>query len=183
MASFSDYSASSRSPPNSTISYYGHDHNHAPSTSSHHSDSTDGGRYLPSTPSPVASHLHASAPPKSCSNCGATTTPMWRRNPMTHDPLCNACGIYLQTRHKQRPFELISASRGDEEAVESHEEVPEGWEGPVCSHCSTRSTSVWRRGKEGEQLCNACGVYVRLRGKERPLALRRNKVRTRTKHE
>jgi hypothetical protein len=31
-------------------------------------------------------------------------------------------------------------------------------------------------------LCNACGVYLRLRGKERPLSLKRNKIKPRTKH-
>jgi hypothetical protein len=41
---------------------------------------------------------------------------------------------------------------------------------------------VWRRSKTGAQVCNACGVYARLRGKERPLSLRRNKIKPRTKH-
>lgn len=45
-----------------------------------------------------------------------------------------------------------------------------------------RCSSVWRRGKDGTQVCNACGVYSRLRGKERPLALKKNKIRPRTKY-
>ncbi|KAJ7851194.1 hypothetical protein B0H13DRAFT_2284690 [Mycena leptocephala] len=54
--------------------------------------------------------------------------------------------------------------------------------GPECSHCHTHQTSVWRRNKDGDQVCNACGVYQRLRGKERPLSLRKNKVKPRAKH-
>jgi hypothetical protein len=41
---------------------------------------------------------------------------------------------------------------------------------------------VWRRSKTGARLCNACGVYARLRGRDRPLTLRRNKIKPRCKH-
>lgn len=113
--------------------------------------------------------------PKSCSHCDATTTPLWRRHPATHQPLCNACGLYLQQRNKMRPRVLISAEQEGEE-----EEDP--GDGPECSHCHTRKTSVWRRSKSGAKVCNACGVYARLRGHDRPLSLRRNKIRPRCKH-
>jgi hypothetical protein len=112
---------------------------------------------------------------KSCSHCHATTTPLWRRDPTTQRPLCNACGLYLQQRNKLRPQELIDADLDNEEMG-----TDEG--GPECSHCHTRNTSVWRRNKEGEQVCNACGVYKRLKGKDRPLELKRNKIKPRSKH-
>ncbi|EIE85309.1 hypothetical protein RO3G_10019 [Rhizopus delemar RA 99-880] len=37
-----------------------------------------------------------------CSNCGTTTTPLWRRAP-NGDIICNACGLYLKARHTLRP--------------------------------------------------------------------------------
>ncbi|KAK7032525.1 hypothetical protein VNI00_012922 [Paramarasmius palmivorus] len=114
---------------------------------------------------------------KMCSHCKATSTPLWRREPTTLKPLCNACGLYLQQRNKLRPQELIDADVDDENSDESGDGT-----GPECSHCHTRNTSVWRRSKTGEQLCNACGVYSRLRGKDRPLSLKRNKIKPRTKH-
>jgi hypothetical protein len=49
--------------------------------------------------------------------------------------------------------------------------------GTGCSHCHTRRTSVWRRNKDGEQVCNLCAVYQRLRGKERPLFLGKIKIK------
>ncbi|KAL0566256.1 hypothetical protein V5O48_015759 [Marasmius crinis-equi] len=115
--------------------------------------------------------------PKMCSHCRATSTPLWRREPGTLKPLCNACGLYLQQRNKLRPQELIDADIDDESS-----DVSGDGAGPECSHCHTHNTSVWRRSKTGEQLCNACGVYSRLRGRDRPLSLKRNKIKPRTKH-
>ncbi|KAF6751026.1 hypothetical protein DFP72DRAFT_817030 [Ephemerocybe angulata] len=110
---------------------------------------------------------------KRCSHCKATQTPLWRRDPTTFKPLCNACGLYLQQRNRLRPQVLIDAD-GEEE--------DQNYVGPECSHCRTHHTSVWRRSKTGAQLCNACGVYARLRGKPRPLSLKRNKIKPRSKH-
>ncbi|KAJ7122330.1 GATA zinc finger-domain-containing protein [Mycena epipterygia] len=112
---------------------------------------------------------------KECYHCHTTTTPLWRRDPVSHRTLCNACGLYLQQRHAHRPQELIDAENDEPDA----QGAPDG---PECSHCHTRQTSVWRRNKDGEQVCNACGVYSRLRGKERPLALKRNTIKPRARN-
>lgn len=40
-----------------------------------------------------------------CTNCGTTTTPLWRRNPEGH-PLCNACGLFLKLHGVVRPLSL-----------------------------------------------------------------------------
>ncbi|KAJ7289789.1 hypothetical protein C8J57DRAFT_1278421 [Mycena rebaudengoi] len=118
---------------------------------------------------------------KSCFHCHVTSTPLWRRDPASQRPLCNACGLYLQQRNKLRPQELIDADIDDPD--DEANRIPDSeYTGPKCSHCLTRQTSVWRRSKTGAQVCNACGVYARLRGKERPLSLRRNKIKPRTKH-
>jgi len=55
------------------------------------------------------SSIDRSEPGRSCSHCHARTTPLWRRDPSTLKPLCNACGLYLQQRNKLRPQELIDA--------------------------------------------------------------------------
>lgn len=36
------------------------------------------------------------------SNCGTTSTPLWRRSP-TGTTICNACGLYLKARNHSRP--------------------------------------------------------------------------------
>ncbi|KAK7045090.1 gata zinc finger domain-containing protein [Favolaschia claudopus] len=144
----------------------------------------------PPNPAPLPSLHPGPAKEKSCSHCNATTTPLWRRSPTTHLPLCNACGLYLQQRNKMRPAALIavdqaSASSSDSFAADDHEELQLDANGtplPRCAHCRTHKTSVWRRGASGEKLCNACGVYRRLRGRERPLELRGRRIRPRCKH-
>ncbi|KAI5832265.1 glucocorticoid receptor-like (DNA-binding domain) [Schizophyllum commune Tattone D] len=112
---------------------------------------------------------------KQCSHCGVKQTPLWRRDPSNFQLLCNACGLFYKQRHMHRPKVLIEADQEDD----TGEDDPNA---PTCSHCGTHRTSVWRRGKDGTQVCNACGVYSRLRGKERPLALKKNKIRPRTKY-
>ncbi|KAG6899694.1 hypothetical protein C0993_007894 [Termitomyces sp. T159_Od127] len=138
-------------------------------------------RLSTSSPSPPESPRASTDSPapsgKSCSHCHATSTPLWRREPNTHKPLCNACGLYLAQRNKHRPQELIDADAANESDTSDG-----GGSGPECSHCHTHQTSVWRRSKTGAQLCNACGVYSRLRGKDRPLSLKRNKIKPRSKH-
>lgn len=37
-----------------------------------------------------------------------------------------------------------------------------------CSNCKTKKTPLWRKGDEGEALCNACGLYEKLHKKPRP---------------
>ena len=40
--------------------------------------------------------------PTSCSNCGTTSTSLWRRN-KAGAPVCNACGLYHKLHGKPRP--------------------------------------------------------------------------------
>ncbi|KAJ7574767.1 hypothetical protein C8J56DRAFT_748671, partial [Mycena floridula] len=115
---------------------------------------------------------------KMCSHCQTTSTPLWRREPVTLRRLCNACGLYLQQHNKLRPQELIDADNDEDDS--SHQS--NDGTGPECSHCHTHNTSEWRWSKTGDQLCNACGVYVRLKGRDRPLSLKRNKIKPRLRH-
>lgn len=48
-----------------------------------------------------------------------------------------------------------------------------------CSNCGTLTTTIWRRNVRGEMVCNACGLYFKLHGVNRPHSMRRDTIHTR----
>ncbi|KAM0676025.1 hypothetical protein GVAV_000805 [Gurleya vavrai] len=49
---------------------------------------------------------------------------------------------------------------------------------PICIHCHTRETSLWRR-LEGRIVCNACGLYYKMHGVKRPISLKKESIKKR----
>jgi GATA-binding protein 6 len=123
-----------------------------------------------------------------CSLCGIKDTPIWRRNEIGH-PVCNSCGLWSREKDglglglltqlvKDRLSKKgQSSSNHHQESASTKHPSPALQKGP-CSNCATTDTCFWRRNDDGTWLCNACGVYYRMKGISRPVILNKRKKRT-----
>ncbi|KAI8371067.1 hypothetical protein BD560DRAFT_395976 [Blakeslea trispora] len=50
-----------------------------------------------------------------------------------------------------------------------------------CTNCETTTTPLWRRNPEGQPLCNACGLFLKLHGVVRPLSLKTDVIKKRNR--
>lgn len=119
-------------------------------------------------------------PLKRCSNCGATSTPSWRRCPAGKDLLCNACGLYQKLHGRPRPFRIADdgtirvqrttnhTGNGNGHGHSSNSNSFVAIEEKICANCATGDTPLWRR-LEQHNYCNACALFFKTHGYHRPL--------------
>ncbi|PWN47060.1 hypothetical protein IE53DRAFT_273788 [Violaceomyces palustris] len=222
------------------------------------------------SPPPIAANLQQNAGLK-CSNCGVTSTPLWRRAP-DGSTICNACGLYMKSHstHRTTSFRRgagketsppkaaskatqvspIPARREDDpklgscpgdglcngtggnascsgcpaynnslshamkarsckdlredaalaqagagsgssangkattatsaEVAKPDDEPSVGMVGALrCTNCQTTTTPLWRRDEDGNNICNACGLYQKLHGTHRPIGMKKTVIKRR----
>ena len=76
----------------------------------------------------------------------------------------------LQTQARTAPSSKISSSVPAKDAAK-----------PItkCNNCGTTKTPLWRKGPNGNTLCNACGLFLKLHGTMRPLSLKTDVIKKR----
>lgn len=52
---------------------------------------------------------------------------------------------------------------------------------PSCQNCGTQTTPLWRRDEMGSVLCNACGLFLKLHGRPRPISLKTDVIKSRNR--
>ncbi|KAF4773864.1 GATA zinc finger [Colletotrichum scovillei] len=52
---------------------------------------------------------------------------------------------------------------------------------PTCQNCQTSTTPLWRRDEYGSVLCNACGLFLKLHGRPRPISLKTDVIKSRNR--
>lgn len=50
-----------------------------------------------------------------------------------------------------------------------------------CQNCKTTVTPLWRRDNQGNSLCNACGLFLKLHGRARPTCFKTNVIKPRNR--
>ncbi|KAH8822640.1 hypothetical protein DL96DRAFT_1683701 [Flagelloscypha sp. PMI_526] len=143
----------------------------------------------PSDQQLVFHNLQAKEPPwprtrkAQCVNCGATTTPLWRRG-LNDELNCNACGLYFKMHKRPRPQTAgraapaqpcgtICAQEGFSSSYRLLHQAAHSTDGHnECQNCKTTNTPLWRKNDDGETVCNACGLYFKLHGHPRPTSLK-----------
>ncbi|KAF5376737.1 hypothetical protein D9615_007839 [Tricholomella constricta] len=135
-----------------------------------------------------------------CSNCGATHTPLWRRG-LNDELNCNACGLYCKLHKRPRPKSMRNTHGEGRAQVPPRQETVDvmGLSSPVpklpprssspahriaqCYNCHTTATPLWRKDDEGKTVCNACGLYYKLHGSARPISMKSDVIRKRSRHD
>ncbi|UNI24329.1 Sodium- and chloride-dependent GABA transporter 1 [Purpureocillium takamizusanense] len=80
-----------------------------------------------------------------------------------------------------RPSSPPGSKRGSSTNLQAAGPQNDGNGPTTCTNCFTQTTPLWRRNPEGQPLCNACGLFLKLHGVVRPLSLKTDVIKKRNR--
>lgn len=86
-----------------------------------------------------------------------------------------------QGSNTQTVEEKKSHSRQQSTAVSSNNVGENSGPPTICVNCKTTNTPLWRRDENGQPLCNACQLFRKLHGSDRPVSLHNSVVKKRNR--
>jgi GATA-binding protein, other eukaryote len=121
--------------------------------------------------------VQANRRPKTLSRVNSTpNTPNMSKLPNNDTPQSLSMP---ESPEPESPGESANHNRG--QSISNSKNVPPTDGTTTCTNCHTTNTPLWRRNPEGQPLCNACGLFLKLHGVVRPLSLKTDVIKKRNR--
>lgn len=121
--------------------------------------------FAASLPTSFASHMDKASVSSSPNPLATMTKPILSK------------GVQKRIKPARKKSFLGSASKGKQESLSADKTLQVS--ALACNNCQTKVTPLWRRDHVGNPLCNACGLFLKLHGINRPLSLKTNVIHKR----
>ncbi|SHO77122.1 Similar to S.cerevisiae protein GZF3 (GATA zinc finger protein) [Malassezia sympodialis ATCC 42132] len=92
---------------------------------------------------------------------------------------CKGCPTFNNVMPVPEPSDSPAPAQAPASADKPTNDEKPAVEALRCTNCQTTTTPLWRRDEDGNNICNACGLYHKLHGTHRPIGMRKTVIKRR----